>query len=71
MLLQTSVASDVWRLLEKLDFASANKLDAGNYVSSSQTEKRATLLAFAEKQVALSKRWAEIVADLRFIGLTR
>lgn len=69
MLLQTSVASGVWRLLEQVYLDAASELDACNYASLSETEKRATLLAFADTKSTVSKRWASIVADLRAIAL--
>jgi hypothetical protein len=69
MLLQTSVASGGWRLLEELYLDSANKRIADEYAKLSESEKHATLLAFADTQAAVSKRWAMIVEDLRVVGL--
>jgi hypothetical protein len=65
------VASGVWRLLEELYLDSANKRTTDEYAKLSETEKQATLLAFADTQAAVSKRWAVIVGDLRSVGLKR
>ena len=63
------VAGGVWRLLEELYLDTANEQTTGEYAGLSETEKHATLLAFADTQAARSKRWAEIVVDLRSAGL--
>ena len=63
------VASGVWRLLEELYLDAANEQITGYYVGPSETEKHATLLAFADTQAAMSKRWAAIVGNLRSVGL--
>jgi hypothetical protein len=71
MLLQNSIASGEWRLLEEVYLDSASKHDAGDYTSLSEAEKHTALLALADTKAAVSKRSAEIVADPRVIGLTR
>ena len=69
MLPQDPAASGVWRLLEELYLQTATKLSAAEYAKLSETEKHATLLAFADTQAAVSRRWAMIVEDLRVVGL--
>jgi hypothetical protein len=59
----------VWDLLEQLYLDCANKKSSDDYAKQSESEKQATLLAFADAQATLSKRWAAIVADLRIVGL--
>jgi hypothetical protein len=69
MLPQDPFASGVWQLLEELYLDSANKRVASEYAGLSEAEKQTTLLAFANTQAAVSKRWAAIVVDLRSVGL--
>jgi hypothetical protein len=69
MLPQEPVADGVWRLLEELYLDAANQQITGKYAGLSESEKHATLLAFADTQAATSKRWAAIVGDLRSVGL--
>jgi hypothetical protein len=69
MLPQEPVADGVWRALEELYLDSANKQATSKYAGLTETDKHATLLAFAQTQAAVSKRWAAIVGDLRSVGL--
>ena len=69
MLLQSQVPSTVWELLEQLYLESGNKQGIDDYAKQSETEKHATLLAFADAQATVSKRWAAIVTDLRIVGV--
>jgi hypothetical protein len=64
MLLQTSVPSGVWRLLEELYLDAASKQGASQYANLSETEKRATLKDFTRWQAVTSKRWCQILQDL-------
>jgi hypothetical protein len=64
MLLQTSIAGGVWRLLEELYLDAASKQAAGQYASLSETEKRATLRDFTKRQATMSKRWSHILQNL-------
>jgi hypothetical protein len=64
MLLQTSVASGVWRLLEELYLDSASESDVGEYASLSEIEKRAAVKDFARRQAVMSKRWSHILQNL-------
>ena len=59
----------VWNLLEQLYLDSADGKAKTNYARLSDEERKTTLLQFADSQAAVSKRWAEIVHDLRIIGL--
>jgi hypothetical protein len=70
MLPQDPLASGVWRLLEELYLLSASKRTDDEYSKLSEAEKQKTLLAFANAQVTVSKRWAAIVADVRSLGIT-
>jgi hypothetical protein len=70
MLPQDRLASGVWRLLEELYLLSASKRTDDEYSKLSEAEKQKTLLAFANAQVTVSKRWAAIVADVRSLGIT-
>jgi hypothetical protein len=63
MLPQDPLASGVWRLLEELYLESASKRTDDEYAKLSEAEKQKTLLAFANAQVTVSKRWAAIVGD--------
>ena len=69
MLLQTSIPSGVWRLLEELYLDAASKLGAGQYASPSETEKRATFRDFTKRQADTSKRWSRILQVLLSSGL--
>lgn len=64
MLLQTSVPSGAWRLLEELYLDAANKQAADQYASLSETEKRATLKDFTKRQAVTSKRWSHILQNI-------
>jgi hypothetical protein len=59
----------VWNLLEQLYLDSADSQGKANYTKLSDEERKTILLQFADAQAAVSKRWAEIVHDLRIIGL--
>jgi hypothetical protein len=63
------IASGVWRLLEELYLDAADKRTTGKYAGLGEAEKQKTLLAFADTQAAVSKRWATIVGDIRSVGL--
>jgi hypothetical protein len=69
MIRQAHIPSSVWELLEQLYLDSTNKQGSDDYAKQSECEKHATLLAFADAQAAVSKRWAAIVEDLRVVGL--
>jgi hypothetical protein len=65
MLLQTSIAGGVWRLLEELFLDAASKQAAGQYASLSETEKRTILRDFTKRQAVTSKkRWSHILQNL-------
>ena len=69
MMPKDPLASGVWRLLEELYLESASKRTDDEYSKLSEAEKQKTLLVFANTQVTVSKRWAEIVAELRIVAL--
>jgi hypothetical protein len=69
MVPQDPLASSVWRLLEELYLDAANEQATSKYAGLDQNDKHSTLLAFAQTQAAVSKRWAAIVGDLRSVGL--
>ena len=69
MMPKVLLASGVWRLLEELYLDSANKRTDDEYSKLSEAEKQKTLLAFADTQAAVLKRWAAIAVDLRSVGL--
>jgi hypothetical protein len=70
MLPQQHPATDgVSRLLEELYLDAASKQAAGEYTLLSETEKRATLIRFAKRQDATSKRWSSILQDLLSVDL--
>jgi hypothetical protein len=62
-------ATGVWNLLEQLYLDSEASNTKANYANLSDDEKRTILLEFADRQAAVSKRWAGIVGNLRSIGL--
>ncbi len=68
MLAPAQIPLSVCDLLEQLYLDSANKKSSDDYAKQPECEKHTTLLAFANEQAALSKRWAAIVADLRLVG---
>jgi hypothetical protein len=62
-------ANGVWHLLEELYLDSTDDKGKTNYARLSDEERKTILLRFADTQSTTSKRWAEIVHDLRIIGL--
>ena len=69
MLPNDQSTNGVWNLLEQLYLDSTDSNGEANYTKLSDEERRTILLRFAETQSTTSKRWAEIVHDLRIIGL--
>jgi hypothetical protein len=66
MLLQYSVARDVWRLLAEVYPGAANKPNADEGAKLSKSDKHATRLAFADTRAAVTKQWETILEDLRY-----
>jgi hypothetical protein len=62
-------SANVLHLLEELYLDSTDSKAKTNYAKLSDEEKRTILLQFADSQAATSKRWTDIVADLRVVGL--
>jgi hypothetical protein len=69
MLLQTSVPSSVWLLLEELYLDAMSKQAADQYSRLSETEKRAALRDFTRRLATASKRWSAILQDLLSVDL--
>jgi hypothetical protein len=62
-------AHGAWRMLEDLYLDSESINAKREYSELSETERRATLLAFANRQAVSSTRWARIASGIRAIEL--
>jgi restriction endonuclease len=69
MLSSDQSAGDVWQMLEQIYLEAANSRANSDYANMSETDKRAILMEFARRQAITSKRWVEILRNLRLAEL--